>query len=68
MADGKKRRYRDTSVSLAPLTFEQAIDMLAETAKRVDSLTALSDSTTAPDRTFDQAARRTARRPKPSAD
>ena len=41
----KKKKRRDTSVSLHPLSLEEAIETLAQTPKREDSKAEGSDST-----------------------
>jgi hypothetical protein len=44
MTKERKRKHEDTTVSLAPLTFEQAIDMLTRAPKRADSPAAASET------------------------
>lgn len=56
---GTRRKHEDTTVSLHPLTFDEAIAKLAQ-AKRKDSQAEGSGSTTEPDR---ESARRFLRAP-----
>jgi len=62
----EKRKHQDSSVSLHPLTFDEAIAKLAQ-AKREDSQVEASDSTNEADRESAPSKKRTARRRKSSA-
>jgi len=64
----KKRQHQDTSVSLHPLSFEEAIEALAQTFKHADSEAEESDNTKAHVLAFDSSEKRTAPRRKSSAD
>jgi hypothetical protein len=59
MKNSKKRSHEDTTVSLHPLTFDEAMAKLAK-AKRTDSPTEESDSTTEPARESAPSKKRTA--------
>lgn len=63
--DDKKQKHDDTSISLHPLTFEQAIRVLAQ-PRRTDSQAEGSDKTKSPDPETDASKRKTVRRRKPS--
>jgi len=64
----KSKEHKDTSVSLHPLTFQEAIAALAQTPKHEESPAEESDSTTeaGPERAPSE--KQTAPRPEPSAD
>lgn len=56
-------KHEDTTVSLHPLTFEEAIAKLVRVPERTDSPAAASDSTTSADPADEPSATQTAPRP-----
>ena len=60
--DDKKKKHDDTSISLRPLSFEEAIRTLANTPKQTDSEKEASGSTTTDAPPPDRKAGRTAPR------
>ncbi len=64
----KHQKHEDTSISLSPLTFDEAIEKLANAPKQTDSQAEESDSTKGHAPESDPSKKRSARGPKSSDD
>jgi len=68
MIANKKQNHKDTTLSLHPLSFEEAIKELAQSSKHKDSQVEESDNTKEPDPETGSSKKRTAPQRKYSAD
>ena len=62
------KKHQDTTISLHPLSFEQAIDTLANSPRQTDSQAEGSDNTKEADLGSETSNKRTSQNQKPSGD